>query len=416
MLLDITRLIGRAHRTGPSGIDRIELAYARYFLVDGGARRPAYPVIHLRGWLFGVNPGAARRFVAGVTARWQGHGHSRRNGSRLAIARLYLTLLGGHWMAGWQLRRCLRRHALAPVYLVVSHHHLAFADRLAAIRRACGAHLVAFLHDLIPVDFPEYVEPATAGRHRRILDTVSRFCDAVIVNSATTAAHYRHFLGRLADPAAHWPIVHVALPGVAPLPDGRSVPGAAADGAPYFVIVGTIEPKKNHLLLLNLWVVLATTMARPPRLLVIGARGWENEQVVDMLERSLRLRGHVEEHGDLDDAAVGALLAGARAVLLPSFVEGFGLPLAEALAAGVPVICSDIAAFREVGGDAPDFLSPFDLPAWRDAVLAYAVPESSRRAAQLARIGRWTAPSWAKHFAIVERALDTLAPGAASEP
>lgn len=409
VLLDITRLIGRAHRAGPSGIDRIELAYARHFLLDGAAVRPAYPVIHLRGWLFGVNPDAARRFVAGVAQRWQGHEHARRSGSRLAIARLYLLLLGGHWMAGWQLRRRLRRHSLAPVYLVVSHHHLAFADRLESIRRTYGARLIAFLHDLIPVDFPEYVEPAAAQRHRRILDTVSRCCDGIIVNSQTTAAHFRHFLARRPDACVCSPVVHVALPGVLPLPRGTHA-RTAADGVPYFVIVGTIEPKKNHLLLLNLWALLSDTLASPPRLHVVGARGWENEQAVDMLERSVRLQGLVEEHGDLDDGEVGALLAGARAVLLPSFVEGFGLPLAEALAAGVPVVCSDIDAFREVGGDAPEFLSPFDLPAWRDAVLDYAAPDSARRAAQLERLGRWSAPSWAGHFAVVRSALEALDP------
>ena len=414
MLLDITRLIGRAHRAGPSGIDRIELAYARHFLLDRRANRPAYPVIHLGGWLFGVNAGAARRFLAAVSARWQGHEHRRRSGSRLALARLYLTLFSGHWMAGWQLRRRLRRHALAPVYLVVSHHHLAYAGRLTAIASAFGARLVAFLHDLIPVDFPEYVEPATAARHRRILDSVSSCCDAIIVNSQTTAAHYRHFQGRNAAPAARTPAVHVALPGVARLPGGNGVPDGEAVETPYFVIVGTIEPKKNHLLLLNLWSLLATTLTGPPRLLVIGARGWENEQAVDMLERSQRLKGLVGEYNDLDDARVGSLLAGARAVLLPSFVEGFGLPLAEALAAGVPVVCSDIDAFREVGGDVPDFLSPFDLLAWRDAVLDYATPGSSRRAAQLERLRDWTAPSWETHFSIVDSALETLDRGAGS--
>src|ERR1700690_1290689 len=71
VLLDISRLIGRAHRRGPSGIDRVELAYARHFLA-AGARRPAYAVVHLFGWLFGVNPLGARRFVERLAARWQG--------------------------------------------------------------------------------------------------------------------------------------------------------------------------------------------------------------------------------------------------------------------------------------------------------------------------------------------------------
>jgi glycosyltransferase involved in cell wall biosynthesis len=143
----------------------------------------------------------------------------------------------------------------------------------------------------------------------------------------------------------------------------------------------------------------------PPRLLVIGARGWENEQVVDMLERSRRLQGLVEEHNALNDFEVGALMHHARALLLPSFAEGFGLPIAEALASGVPVICSDISAFREVGRDAPEYLDPFDLPAWSDVVLEYCRPDSSMRAAQMQRLALWRAPCWSDHFAAVEQLL-----------
>jgi glycosyltransferase involved in cell wall biosynthesis len=173
-------------------------------------------------------------------------------------------------------------------------------------------------------------------------------------------------------------------------------------------VLGTIEPRKNHLLLLNLWTRLAAATPAAPRLLVIGARGWENEQVVDMLERSHRLRGLVEEHNGLSDAQVGAFLHQARALLLPSFAEGFGLPLAEALASGVPAICSDIPVFREVGRDTPDYIDPLDLHAWRDAVLDYCHPDSPRRAAQLQRLAQWRAPRWADHFTAVEQLLDSL--------
>ena len=68
----------------------------------------------------------------------------------------------------------------------------------------------------------------------------------------------------------------------------------------------------------------------------------------------------MEEHPELSDSALPTLLAGARALLCPAFVEGYGLPIAEALALGVPVICSDIPVFREVGRNVPEFLDPLD--------------------------------------------------------
>jgi glycosyltransferase involved in cell wall biosynthesis len=410
VMLDISRLIWRARRTGPSGIDRVELAYAEYFLADD-ARRPAYAVIHVLGWLFGVNPAGARRFVRKLAARWQGGATEGGQGRVVRLLDLYASLLMGHWRAGFQLRRRFREHRAPPIFLVVSHHHLARDHTMRSIRRFFGARCVCFLHDLIPIDYPEYVQPGKAQRHRRLTETITDCFDAVIVNSASTAESFRHFLSSDTSPRPRAANVHVALPGVRAFPRPKSLPEMprGAHSVPYFIVLGTIEPKKNHLLLLNLWIRLAATLATPPRLLVIGARGWENEQVVDMLERSHRLRGLVEEHNRLDDAAVGALLSQARALLVPSFVEGFGLPLAEALASGVPVICSDIPVFREVGRDVPDYVDPLDLLAWRDAIVDYSLPDSERRSAQMQRLARWQPPSWPDHFEIVESALDRVA-------
>ncbi len=401
-------MIWRARRPAPGGIDRIELAYAEHFLA-ADARRPGYAVIHLGGRLFGIAPAGARRFVQRLAARWQGAAavHPTRAPGLLG---LYATLLQGHWSLGFQLRWRLRRHGQAPIFLVVSHHHLSREHRLRRIRRAFGARCVCFLHDLIPIDYPEYMQSHKEQKHRRIASTIARLFDAVIVNSQATAASLRHFLASEANalPVAN---IHVAPPGVCAFPGVQSTPLVPRDpdSVPYFIVLGTIEPRKNHLLLLNLWGRLAETMARPPRLLVIGARGWENEQVMDLLERSHRLRGLVEEHNHLDDAGVGVLLGQARAVLLPSFVEGFGLPLAEALASAVPVICSDIAAFREVGREVPEYLDPLDLHEWRDAIIDYCDPYSARRAAQMQRLAHWQPPLWAEHFEIVEQVLNKVA-------
>ncbi|MGE5268156.1 MAG: glycosyltransferase, partial [Thiohalocapsa sp.] len=142
-----------------------------------------------------------------------------------------------------------------------------------------------------------------------------------------------------------------------------------------------------------------------PLLVLVGQRGWETENVIDMLERCPALRGVVIEHNSLPDAEMVPLLEGARALLLPSFAEGFGFPLVEAFALGVPALCSDIAALREMGADVAEFLDPLDGTGWRQAILDYALPQSPRRDAQLARLRRWEEPRWADHFAAVEHLL-----------
>jgi hypothetical protein len=86
---------------------------------------------------------------------------------------------------------------------------------------------------------------------------------------------------------------------------------------------------------------------------------------------------------------------------MPSFAEGYGLPLAEALALGTPVICSDIAVFREAGGEVPEFIDPLDGLSWREAIIDYVPPDSKRRQAQIDRLRNWSAPTWQRHFEIV---------------
>jgi glycosyltransferase involved in cell wall biosynthesis len=101
------------------------------------------------------------------------------------------------------------------------------------------------------------------------------------------------------------------------------------------------------------------------------------------------------------------LLRNARALLMPSFAEGYGMPVAEALSMGTPVICSDLLALREAGGAVPDFLDPLDGPAWRVHIEDYHYI-GSRYAAQMQRMTQWRPPSWDAHIDIVCSAIDAL--------
>ncbi len=199
---------------------------------------------------------------------------------------------------------------------------------------------------------------------------------------------------------------------VAPFGVEAPAAGVAASNPPaqpYFVCLGTIEGRKNHLLLLNLWRDIALrTRGKVPILVLVGRRGWEAESAIDMLERCPALRGTVIERGANADADAAALLRQARALLLPSYAEGFGFPVAEALACGTPVLCSDVSALREIGGDVPEYLDPLDGSAWRTAILDYARDPSPRREAQQRRLAEWRPPRWADHFAAVEALLNDI--------
>jgi glycosyltransferase involved in cell wall biosynthesis len=163
------------------------------------------------------------------------------------------------------------------------------------------------------------------------------------------------------------------------------------------------------MLLLRVWQVLAARLGEnTPELVLIGRRGWMFDEVVYTLERDEVARRHVREIGGCSDHELRDLLLGSRALLMPSVAEGFGLPVAEALGCGVPVIASELPVYREFAGDVPDYLAADDVPAWVAMVEAYCGPGSTARLSQLARLEGWQPPLWSSHFAAVEALLRQL--------
>jgi glycosyltransferase involved in cell wall biosynthesis len=399
LLLDISRLLGRGQRGAPTGIDRVEHAYAEQLLLQAPDRLH-FVAIDKFDRLCTLPKGAATAFVGMIGKHWRGAG-----GSAAEIGAAARML----WVKAL-LRPALRLRARAtghPFYLLISHRHLHRPDRLRRAMAASQARLVAFVHDLIPIEYPEYGRPQQAELHVRRVKAVATMAEAVVVNSAATALALRPFL----EAAGRAPPVLVAPLGVQP----GSVGQDRAIAGPYFVYLSTIEPRKNHLMLLHVWRRLAEMLGdSTPHLVLVGRRGWENENVVDMLERSVAIRQHVTEWSEITDGKIGALLHHSRALLFPSFAEGFGLPVAEALAAGVPVICSDLPALRETGGDVPDYLDPLDGLGWLEAILHYAAPEAPARDAQIARMAGWTPPNWPDHVRSVVAFLAALPESAAA--
>ena len=379
VLIDVTRLLDRGLRGRlPTGVDRVSLEYVRHF------RRRALAIVRFAG-------------------RWVGLGGTD-------SLRVFDALLDPGPRFGAVVRWCVgKNYALrwSPVsgprvLFNTGHSGLDRLDYAPRLHRA-GFLPVFFLHDLIPITHPEYCRAGEPQKHRRRLDTMLSAGAALIVNSAAT----------LASLEAHAAAAGRAIPPcvVAPLAPGRLPAGEQAPplDAPYFVMLGTIEPRKNHWLMLHVWRDLAERLgAAAPRLVIIGQVGWDAENVLAMLERCERIGPHVIHRQACSDEELAGWLKHARALLFPSFVEGYGLPLVEALSLGLPVIASDLPAFREVAGDVPDYLSPVDGNGWKAAVAEYAAKAGGRRAAQLERLRDYRAPTWPEHFARVDSLLERV--------
>ena len=391
VILDLSRLVSRARHHTPSGVDRVEMAYARGLHARLGDRL-GFAAVHPFGVYGRLSDERALRFLDLLEQRWaQGDG-GREQRSLLEVLPSLLRLLPEP-----------PRASRPSVYVQASPHHL---TRPALVRRILEREQARFLclvHDLIPIEYPEYARPDGAEQHRKRIETIATLADGVIVNSRATGDSLRPWLERAGREVA----MRVALLGTHDIA-APATPTATPD-EPYFLCVGTIEPRKNHLLLLNLWRAMAGSLPGDaiPRLIVVGRRGWENQQVIDMLERCTALQGHVEERNGCSDQQMLALLRGARALLLPSFAEGYGMPVTEALSVGTPVICSDLPALREAGGDVPDFLDPLDGPAWATHILDH-FRTGPLHAAQKQRMPQWRPPSWDDHMTIVCEAIRDL--------
>lgn len=381
MLIDITRLLGRALQGRlPTGVDRVSLEHVLHF----GARARAL-VRFGRRWVVPGYADSQRLFEALLDPDG-------------GLPRRVRWLVGKSYALDW---RPLGKKA---ILLNTGHSGLEQADYGRQVRRH-GLRPLYFLHDLIPITHPEYCRPGEADKHRRRLETMLSTGCGLAVNSATTGAELEAY------------VVHRGLPlpplTVAPLAPGKLPPPAAERllAEPYFVMLGTIEPRKNHLLLLHLWRQLIEELGEAaPRLVIIGQRGWECEQVVDLLERCEALRGFVFEPPQCGDQDLVTWLFHAQALLFPSFAEGYGMPLVEALSLGVPAIASDLPVFRELAGDIPDYLDPLDGLAWKRAILDYASSDGAVRRAQCTRLAGWKAPTWAEHFERIEELMSRCFP------
>lgn len=378
MLIDITRLADRFLQNRlPTGVDRVSLQYLQHY------KESACALVRFAG-------------------RWVELG-------RADSRRVFELLLAVDFAGRSLLRQCVARGYVLSwgrqdggVLFNTGHSGLDLPDYASRVIRR-GLKPVFFLHDLIPISHPEYCRAGEAERHHRRLDTMLSVGKGLIVNSVETRDEllaYAAARGMAVPPCA------VASLAPARLPEpyrGRPLE------KPYFVVLGTIEPRKNHALLLHLWRGLVAELGdAAPQLVVIGQRGWECEQVVDLLDRCAALQGHVTELARCDDRDLSTWLTHAQALLFPSFIEGFGMPLVEALMLGVPVITSDLPVFREIAGDIPEYLDPLDGLGWRQAVMDYMAFDHPRRAEQLARMQHYSPPTWQAHFAVVDDLLERI--------
>jgi alpha-1,3-rhamnosyl/mannosyltransferase len=228
-----------------------------------------------------------------------------------------------------------------------------------AIRR------VVTLHDLTPLRFPHFHPWRTVLGYRVLLRRSLRRANRVIVDSETTR---RELLDEGLASAAK--VTAIPLGVADAFREAASNDGfARRRGLPerFVLSVGVLEPRKNHRLLVEALGILHER-SEPIALVIAGRDGWGwTDPLSDPAPSRLRSSVHVLRN--VPDAEMPSLYRSAAVFAYPSFHEGFGLPLAEAMASGTPVVTSSVSSLPEVAGDAALFANPNDATSFAEAML-----------------------------------------------
>ena len=204
------------------------------------------------------------------------------------------------------------------------------------------------IHDLVPLHHPEWTTPRTRAMHGRKYRDAAATCDVIFVNSAFTG---RDVAGTLGVPEERIRVAHPAPKRV------YRAGGPAADlGAPYVLTVATLEPRKNLQVLVEAHRLLEDDL----ELAVVGAEGWGEQPLLD--------GPRIRRLGYVSDEKLAGLYRGAVAVAYPSRYEGFGIPVIEAMACGVPVVVSSHESLDEASGEAAVRADPEDPAAFAAAI------------------------------------------------
>lgn len=269
----------------------------------------------------------------------------------------------------------VERLAGAPLDVVQSLHPLLMPARHAA--------QVVTIHDLDFLDHPERTAAEVRRDYPALAAAHARRADRVITVSQFTAAEITR---RLNVPAER---ITVASPGAPAWSPREREPDDA-----YLLFLGTLEPRKNLGVLLDAYAALLEDRSRAwPRLVIAGRAAPGSEDWVARV-RSAPLAGRVELRGYVPPDDRRSLMAGAMALVMPSLMEGFGLPALEAMSLGVPVVVSRRGSLPEVVGDAGVLADATDAAGWRTALAGIVTRPDERRAMAARGRARATAYQW----------------------
>jgi len=244
-----------------------------------------------------------------------------------------------------------------------------YADPWPAVDAALarGARLVGMIHDLLPQEHPEWFRETLEPRFSHNLYALMERAERLFV---PTQVVRERLMWRLAVNNTPRP-VHVLAHGgdfctLMPTAEqiesyAESLPAPATADDPLYLVLGTLEPRKNHSVVLDAFETL-WAQGKRPRLLFVGNVGWQVDRLLERLQNHPQLNDRLFHAANLSDPALLWLIKNSTSLIYVPWNEGFGLPVLEASMQGCPVIASDIPVLREAGQQWPCYIAHDSVP------------------------------------------------------
>lgn len=320
--------------------------------------------------------------------------------------------------------RCvpLQHRAGDQLVLLDSSWHANFFPLAEQLKRD-GVGIVSVIYDLIPLTHPQFCDAGLVKVFNEWFDWIARTADGYVAISTTIRDQVRDEMLRRVGPQQvqqRW-FDYFHLGSELDLSDARAEVDRGLlqmfkTPEPVFLMVSTIEPRKNHAYLLDAFE-RAWAAGSTARLCIAGKIGWKCDALVERIREHPELNRRLFMFNTLSDRSLEHAYSHATALVFPSYVEGFGLPLVEAMQRGLPAMGSDIPVFREIGGD---YMAYFDLA--EPQSLTDLVTDMERSGVFPAALGlaQWRWLSWREASAQlverIERNLNRPLPESQSEP
>jgi glycosyltransferase involved in cell wall biosynthesis len=215
--------------------------------------------------------------------------------------------------------------------------------------RQQGGYVATVIHDLIPLSHPQFYEPYLVNVFTHWINESIACVDFYIGVSRSTETALRAFLveANASNPTGYFHLGSDLDLKAASGRLSRGVRGILAGGEPLFLVVGSLEPRKNLAFILD---AFERAWEKNPdiRLVIVGHNTWKVAELLERIQQHPWIDRKLFWLRDASDTDLEYLYAKATALVFASIIEGFGLPIVEAMQRGLPVLCSDIPVFREI--------------------------------------------------------------------